>query len=56
MICVAPFAGARVETLQQIQAHQKETVAPFAGARVETPAWKNSFPDADSRSLRGSAS
>ena len=33
---VAPFAGARVETIINNQRSQSNCVAPFAGARVET--------------------
>ena len=34
---VAPFAGARIETLSAVFAVYPSKVAPFAGARIETP-------------------
>ena len=36
MTFVAPFAGARVETLVRVFSRIIDGVAPFAGARVET--------------------
>jgi len=36
LICVAPHAGAWIETLITVQSHPNTTVAPHAGAWIET--------------------
>ena len=50
---VAPFTGARIETLRHLKKAPSVQVAPFTGARIETGKRRFALDDSESPPSRG---